>query len=222
MSNAGHANDVIFNITYYRDSGNITFNYQSLASTWIQVHKFLSFMISANVGKHIIIKDIERQITLLELPLPKPLYGEEYGLLRSDLELVKDVIKIEERYGVRLNPKKEFTDDDLQIISLLAKSMRGEKSDFHWTDFSCNAILKPEVDSLDFTQIMTMSFNSTVDVMIQDQKITGLTSHIEFYNVLFAEPEKLQQSLVESENKKSIDIKMIPSNGENVAKVILQ
>ena len=221
LSNAGQVCDVLFSIIYYRDSGKVTFNYQSLAKTWIQIHKFLSFMLAAKTDDHILIKDVENQSDLLDIHLSSPLYGEEYDLLKNDIELIKNIMLIEEKYSIKLNPEKEFTNDDLQIISLLAKSIKGESTVFHWTEISCDGVLKPAIEDLDYIQARNLTFVSTVDVIIQDQEIKGLTSSAEYCNVQFKEPEKIKQS-VKNYPQKPIAMKMIPSCEENIGTVIIK
>ena len=223
LSNAGQDNALLFELKWYQESHDVTLNYRFKGKNWREINKFIKFMIAADKGSYLLLHNLEDNVDMLELPLNEPLYKEDRDYLKYDLELVTDIISVMDYFHININPELELSDDDKQMISLLAKSIRGEKSNFSWDSFSCQGKMKPAAMDMPVDSEFRLTFVSVIDISIQGEIIEGLTAEEELCCAKYASPSQMKEAMCKSiENDEIVKIDLIPGSEGNAATLIIK
>lgn len=223
LSNADQGNSFTFELKWFENNQSLTIHYQFTGQTWQEIKHFISFMIAADEGQVLVLKNIEHNTDVVELPLSKPLYDPDYQYLHGDLALVSDIISVQDFFGIIIRTDEDLSDDDMQMISLLAKSIKGEKTDFHWESFSCEAKMHPAAENIDVGSEFNLRFVSVVDITIQNVTISGLKSEEELCCARFESSEHMKELIENSvKNDESISVKLVPGSEGNNGKVIIK
>lgn len=225
LSNCENYDDLKIDLIYHLDNGKTDFTYSFKGTNWKQLRKFLKFMKAASTGATLYIYSNEDETDIFRTILQHALYDDEYDQLEGDLLFIRDLLLVEAYWGVDFDFNSEFDTDDMEIISFLSKSIRGEAEKFTWDTFSCNGVLTPQTDSADYNTEMTISFKSHVDLMVHGVTIPNLEIEEHLESAKFAHPDELKQVLENTPDTSAnqISIELIPSESNNWAsrKVIL-
>lgn len=222
LSNAGQDYDLFFELKWYKETHNLTLNYRFKGKKWREISKFIKFMIAADEGSSLLLRDLDHNVDMLELPLNEPLYKDNRDYLQYDLELVTDIISVTDYFHINIKTDLELSDDDKQMISLLARSIRGEKTNFSWDSFSCEGKIYPVAMDAPVDNEFKLTFVSVVDITIQGEIIKGLTSEEELCCAKFASTSQMEENMQKSiENDEIVKIDLIPgSEGKNATVII--
>ncbi len=174
FSNIDDKKSIGITLTYYIEEKKSTFSYSFIADTWYQVRKNIKFLMEARKGAVLQLKKKSTGESLMEYPLSKSLETESLDRLKTDLEFVEKIIKIQDRFSVTIDSQAEISKSDERCIEYLDAGIDNRTLNKRWSQMCFVSIIQPELFE---------SEDESETVFVYEEEIDFIIGNLEFRKI---------------------------------------